>query len=72
MRAASTRIVLGVGAESEDELAHRAGVAVAERLGTPAVTFPSHHGGFLGGEFGMKGDPDAFAVTLRQVLGEAG
>jgi pimeloyl-ACP methyl ester carboxylesterase len=68
LRAASTRIVVGVGAESEDELAHRAGLAVAERLGTPAVTFPSHHGGFLGGEFGMKGDPDAFAVTLRQVL----
>ena len=72
LRAAPTRIVLGVGAESEGELAHRAGLAVAERLGKPAVTFPSHHGGFLGGEFGMKGDPDAFAVTLREVLGEAG
>jgi pimeloyl-ACP methyl ester carboxylesterase len=72
LRAASTRIVVGVGAESEGELAHRAGVAVAERLGTKAVTFPSHHGGFLGGEFGMKGDPDAFAVTLRQVLTEEG
>ena len=68
LRAASTRIVVGVGAESEEELAHRAGLAVAERLGTPAVTFPSHHGGFLGGEFGMKGDPDAFAVTLRHIL----
>jgi pimeloyl-ACP methyl ester carboxylesterase len=68
LRAASTRIVIGVGAESEGELAHRAGAAVAERLGTKAVTFPSHHGGFLGGEFGWGGDPDAFAVTLRQVL----
>ncbi|MCW6004211.1 alpha/beta hydrolase [Micromonospora sp. CPCC 205371] len=68
LRAASTRIVVGVGAESEGELAHRAGEAVAERLGTKPVTFPSHHGGFLGGEFGMKGDPDAFAVTLREVL----
>jgi hypothetical protein len=46
----------------------RAAVAVAERLRTEAVTFPSHHGGFLGGEFGQKGDPDAFAATLRQVL----
>ena len=72
LRAASTRIVVGVGAESEGEMAHRAGVAVAERLGTKAVTFPSHHGGFLGGEFGMKGDPDGFAVTLRQVLDEEG
>ncbi|HEX2774634.1 MAG TPA: alpha/beta hydrolase [Micromonosporaceae bacterium] len=72
LRAASTRVVVGVGAESEGEMAHRAGVAVAERLGTKAVTFPSHHGGFLGGQFGMKGDPDAFAVTLRQVLTEEG
>ncbi|WP_020576771.1 alpha/beta fold hydrolase [Actinopolymorpha alba] len=72
LRAASTRVVVGVGAESEGEMAHRAGEAVAERLGTKAVTFPSHHGGFAGGEFGMKGDPDGFAVTLRQILGEAG
>jgi pimeloyl-ACP methyl ester carboxylesterase len=70
LRAAQTRIVVGVGAESEGEMAHRGGVAVAERLGTKPVTFPSHHGGFLGGEFGYKGDPDAFAVTLRQVLSE--
>ncbi|MEV0590611.1 alpha/beta fold hydrolase [Nonomuraea cavernae] len=68
LRTASTRVVIGVGAESEGEMAHRAGVAVAERLGTTPVTFPSHHGGFLDGDFGMKGDPDAFAVTLRQVL----
>ena len=45
-----------------------AGWAVAERLGTEPVTFPSHHGGFLGGEFGTTGDPDAFAATLREVL----
>lgn len=70
LRAASTRVVIGVGAESAGELAHRAGVAVAERLGTKAVTFPSNHGGFLGGEFGMQGDPAGFAGTLRQVLAE--
>jgi len=68
LRAASTRIVVGVGAESKDELAHRGGLAVAERLGTPAVTFPGNHAGFLGGEFGMKGDPDGFAAALRDVL----
>ena len=50
LRRASTRIVIGAGAESEGELAHRAAVAVAERLGTAPVTFPSGHGGFLGGE----------------------
>jgi pimeloyl-ACP methyl ester carboxylesterase len=68
LRAASTRIVIGAGVESEGELAHRAGVAVAERLGTTAVTFPSGHGGFLGGEYGQTGDPDGFAATLREVL----
>jgi pimeloyl-ACP methyl ester carboxylesterase len=68
LRSASTRIVIGAGAESEGELAHRGGVAVAERLGTTAVAFPSGHGGFLGGEYGQTGEPDAFAATLRQVL----
>jgi hypothetical protein len=41
---------------------------VAERLGTPPVTFPGDHGGFLGGEYGQTGEPDAFAVTLHTVL----
>jgi hypothetical protein len=34
------------------------------------VIFPSHHGGFLGGEYGQKGDPDGFAAKLRQVLSD--
>jgi hypothetical protein len=68
LRRASTRVVVAAGAESEGELAHRAAVASAERLGTSPVTFPGNHGGFLGGEYGQTGDPDGFAVTLRQVL----
>lgn len=68
LKAASTRIVLGVGAESEGEMAHRGGEAVAQRLGTTPVTFPSGHGGFLGGEYGQAGEPDAFAAKLREVL----
>jgi pimeloyl-ACP methyl ester carboxylesterase len=68
LRAASTRIVIAVGAESEGEMANRAAVAVAERLGVTPRTFPSDHGGFLGGEYGMTGDPDAFAAALRQAL----
>jgi pimeloyl-ACP methyl ester carboxylesterase len=68
LRAASTRIVIGVGAESDGQLACRAGLAVAERLGTAPVTFPSGHAGFLGGEYGQTGDPDGFAATLREVL----
>jgi pimeloyl-ACP methyl ester carboxylesterase len=68
LQAASTRIVLGVGAESEGEMAHRGGEAVAERLGIEPVTFPSEHGGFLGGEYGQSGEPDAFATRLREIL----
>jgi pimeloyl-ACP methyl ester carboxylesterase len=68
LRSASTRIVVGVGAESGRILPGRAAVAVAERLGTTPVTFPGGHDGFLGGEYGRTGDPDAFATTLRKVL----
>jgi pimeloyl-ACP methyl ester carboxylesterase len=68
LRAAPTRIVVGVGAQSAKMLAGRAGIAVAGRLGTTPVTFPGGHDGFLGGEYGRTGDPDAFAITLRKVL----
>ena len=68
LRAASTRIVLAAGAESEGTLAHRGAEAVAERLGTTPVTFPSNHAGFLGGEYGQAGEPEAFAAKLREVL----
>jgi len=71
LRSASTRIVMGAGEGSEGELANRGGHAVAERLGTKPVSFPSGHSGFLGGEYGQTGDPDAFAAKLRQVLTEA-
>jgi pimeloyl-ACP methyl ester carboxylesterase len=68
LRAASTRIVIAVGAESAETLAHRGGEAIAERLGLEPVVFPSGHGGFLGGEYGQMGEPDAFAARLREVL----
>ncbi|WP_182906240.1 alpha/beta fold hydrolase [Microbispora sp. H13382] len=70
LRAAPTRVVLGVGVESEGQLASRAGTAIAERLGGKPVIFPSNHGGFLDDTYGVPGDPDNFAVTLRQVLTE--
>jgi pimeloyl-ACP methyl ester carboxylesterase len=68
LRTARTRIVIGVGAQSGAILPGRAAVAVAGRLGTAAVTFPGGHDGFLGGEYGSTGEPDAFAATLRTVL----
>ena len=71
LRSASTRIVVGAGAESAGEMANRGAHAVAERLGQQPVIFPSHHGGFLGGEYGWPGEPDAFAAKLHEVLEES-
>jgi pimeloyl-ACP methyl ester carboxylesterase len=71
LRAASTRIVMAAGSESEGTMAYRGAVAVAERLNKEPVTFPSNHGGFLPAEYGQGGDPDAFAAKLREVLAEA-
>jgi pimeloyl-ACP methyl ester carboxylesterase len=61
LRAAPTRIILGVGTRSCQMMAGRAAVAVAGRLGTTPVTFPGGHDGFLS-------DPGAFAAVLRTVL----
>lgn len=68
LRAAPTRIVMAAGAESGGELAHRGAFAVAERLDTEPVIFPSHHGGFLSGKFGWPGQPEMFAASLHEVL----
>ena len=68
LRSGSTPIVLAAGEESEGQMANRGAFAVAERLGTKPVIFPSHHGGFLGDEYGQPGAPDAFAAKLREVL----
>jgi hypothetical protein len=68
LRAASTRIVIGVGASSRENLAGRAGVAVAARLGIEPVVFPGGHAGFMVGQHGEPDETDAFAATLRDVL----
>ena len=68
LRRASTRVVIGVGTDSGQQLAGRAGLAVAERLGIAPTSFPGGHDGFLGGEYGGMGQPDEFAATLRTVL----
>lgn len=68
IRAAPTRIVVAVSEEAPNVLAGRAAIAVAERLGQSAVSFPGGHDGFLGGEYGGMGKPDAFAATLREAL----
>ncbi len=71
LRAASTTIVIAVGAASGEGLARRAGEAVAAQLGQQATMFPGDHSGFLGGEYGQTGEPDAFAARLREVLDAA-
>ena len=71
LRSASTPIVIAAGEESEGQMASRGAFAVAERLGTKPVMFPSNHGGFLGDEYGQPGQPDAFAAKLREVLAAA-
>jgi pimeloyl-ACP methyl ester carboxylesterase len=68
LRAAPTRVVIGVGTTSRNAMTGRAAIAVAERLGSEAVSFPGGHDGFLGGEYGQTGEPDAFAAALREVL----
>ncbi|WP_424569662.1 alpha/beta fold hydrolase [Streptomyces sp. CH-036] len=68
INAAPTRVVIAVGEESRAVQTGRTAEAAAELLGQRVTVFPSHHGGFLDGEFGYPGKPDAFAARLREVL----
>ena len=69
LAAAPTRVVVAVGEESLGTFTGRMSLAAAELLGQQATVFPSHHGGFLGGESGYAGQPEAFTRKLRDVLG---
>lgn len=53
--------MVGVGAASKGQLAHRTGLALAEKLGVDPVVFPGDHGGFMG-------QPGEFAQALQEVL----
>src|SRR3954454_22554707 len=68
LAAAPTRIVIGVGEESEGTFTARTALATAELLGQEATVFPSHHAGFVGGDTPYAGRPEEFARTLREVL----
>ncbi|MFF3525903.1 alpha/beta fold hydrolase [Streptomyces rubiginosohelvolus] len=68
INAAPTRVVIAVGEESRTVQTGRTSDAAAELLGQRVTVFPSHHGGFLDGEFGYPGKPDEFAARLREVL----
>jgi hypothetical protein len=60
--------VIAVGEESRNVVTGRTAVATAALLDQEVTVFPSHHGGFMGGEFGYAGQPEAFAARLRDVL----
>jgi pimeloyl-ACP methyl ester carboxylesterase len=68
LAATRTRILVGVGEESMGTFTARTSMALAERLGQQATVFPSHHGGFVGGDSGYAGQPEAFAKRLHEVL----
>ena len=68
LKEATTRVVIGVGVESREVLTGRVAPVLARALGRPLTEFPSHHGGFLGGEHGYAGQPEAFAARLHEVL----
>jgi clorobiocin/coumermycin A biosynthesis protein CloN7/CouN7 len=63
LKEAPARIVVAVGATSKGQLANRAAVALAGKLGTTVVGFPGDHGGFLA-------LPGPFGRLLDQVLTE--
>jgi pimeloyl-ACP methyl ester carboxylesterase len=69
LKAARTRIVIAVGEETGNAFTARTAQYTAKLLGQEPVVFPSHHGGFMGGEFGYAGKPEEFGVKLREVLG---
>ncbi|GAA0535617.1 alpha/beta hydrolase [Paractinoplanes ferrugineus] len=68
LTAASTRIVVAVGEESAGTYTARTAQGLAELLGQEPTVFPSHHGGFVGGDSGYAGKPAEFAAKLREVL----
>ncbi len=68
LTAAPTRVVIAVGEESEGTFTGRTSVATADLLGQTATVFPSHHGGFVGGDSPYAGQPANFGRKLRAVL----
>ncbi len=64
LKANNARVVIGLGAESEGQLAWRSAKELANRMGVEPVTFPGGHGGF-------EEQPGEFARKLEDVLATA-
>jgi pimeloyl-ACP methyl ester carboxylesterase len=69
--AAPTVVVIAVGEESEGMFTGRTSVATADLLSQTPTVFPSHHGGFVGGNTPYAGQPENFGRKLRAVLESA-
>ncbi len=63
LRTAGARVVIAIGQTSQSEIAARSTLALAEQLGTPPVTLPGDHAGFIA-------EPAVFAETVRRVLAQ--
>jgi pimeloyl-ACP methyl ester carboxylesterase len=68
LAAVPTRVVIAVGEQSEGTFTGRTSVATADLLGQTPTVFPSHHGGFVGGDSPYAGEPENFGRKLRAVL----
>ncbi|MEV4141187.1 alpha/beta hydrolase [Dactylosporangium sp. NPDC049742] len=65
---APARVVVAVGEESAGTYTARTSDGTAALLGQETTVFPSHHGGFIGGDHPYAGKPAEFAAKLREVL----
>ncbi len=68
LRSLGDRLTVVAGATSGETLAARGARAVAAAVGVPLTLYPGDHGGFMGGEHGQVGEPEAFAAALRRTL----
>jgi len=64
LRSTNTRIVVGIGEDSAEQLCDRTSRALSAALGIGPTLFPGGHTGFVE-------DPDRFATRLRAVLRES-
>lgn len=71
LRSGSTRVILGIGAETGDAITARTARGVAAAIDAQIVEFPGGHGGFAAAEGPMPGQPEAFAQTLLATIDDA-
>jgi len=68
LKSGTPRIVLAVGEETGHAITARTTLGIAEELGLPVTTFPSHHGGFASAHSDWPGKSVEFGARLAEVL----